>query len=149
MPFCRFASAYLSKKLWQGVNAMKVLNLYIATFTLIVVHQIDAAYWHEWEMFQLAGGIQVFNIFNLMLIPILLLGFYRVALNQHNGYPYSIFVSILGILVFVIHAGFFIFGFEQFKLPLSVAIIAGCGFFGLWQLYLTIKKRQDFDIKAA
>jgi hypothetical protein len=51
-------------------------------------------------------------------------------------------------MVITIHAGFFIFGFEQFKLPLSVAVIAGCGFFGSLQLYFTVKYRQDFDITA-
>jgi hypothetical protein len=128
---------------------MKISNLYIATFTLILVHQIDAAYWHEWDMFELAGGIQVFNLFNLALIPFLLLGFCRVACNQRNAHHHSVFVSSLGILVFVIHAGFFAFGFEQFQLPVSMAVIAGCGFFGLLQLYLTIKYRQDFDMTAA
>jgi hypothetical protein len=36
------------------LNKIIVLNL-----TLLITHQIDAAYWHEWEMFALPGGIGI------------------------------------------------------------------------------------------
>ncbi len=28
-----------------------LLKVYIATLTLLICHQIDAAYWKEWEMY--------------------------------------------------------------------------------------------------
>lgn len=37
---------------------------YFATMLALIVHQIDAAYWHEWEMFAVPGGTQGFLVFN-------------------------------------------------------------------------------------
>ena len=34
---------------------------YTATLLSLIVHQIDAAYWHAWEMFDVPGGIQGFR----------------------------------------------------------------------------------------
>jgi len=36
--------------------------------SLLILHQIDAAYWKEWEMFYVSGGIQVFLVFNLVIL---------------------------------------------------------------------------------
>ena len=123
---------------------MKVSSAFIVTLTLLVSHQIDAAYWKEWEMFQLPGGIQFFDIFNLILIPVLLVGLRAVILRQHNGYIYSFFAAFLGVLTFLIHFGFYIFSFQQFNLPVSTAIIIGCGVSGFAQAYCTLKSRKDF-----
>lgn len=46
----------------------KLLHLYILTITLLVAHQIDSAYWHEWNLFGIPGGIQVFVLLNLPLV---------------------------------------------------------------------------------
>jgi hypothetical protein len=124
---------------------VKISNLYILTLSFILTHQIDAAYWHEWEMFKLPGGITFFNLFNLILVPFLLLGLVRVVLQQPSAYRYSLCVSILGILVFLIHTSFYVFGFEQFNLPISIAIIVGNGVLGVLQLYYTVKFREYFD----
>jgi hypothetical protein len=124
---------------------MKISNLYILTLSLVLTHQIDAAYWHEWEIFKLPGDITFFNLFNLILIPFLLVGLVRVVLQPANAFRYSLCVSMLGILVFLIHAGFYVFGFEQFNLPLSIAIIVGNGVFGVLQLYYTVKFSEYFD----
>lgn len=123
---------------------MKNSSLYIVTLTLLVTHQIDAAYWNEWEMFKLPGGVQFFDIFNFALIPILLFGLRAVVLNQANGYLHSLFASCLGILTFLIHAGFYLYGFHQFNLPVSATIIVACGVFGLLHFLSTIKLRKDF-----
>lgn len=34
------------------LNTVVILNL-----ALVLTHQVDGAYWHEWEMFQLPGLI--------------------------------------------------------------------------------------------
>jgi hypothetical protein len=48
---------------------------------LLIVHQIDAAYWQEWTMFNLHGGIQVYLLFNIIVIPIVLLGYKSVIIK--------------------------------------------------------------------
>ncbi len=123
-----------------------VRTLYILTFTLLMGHQIDAAYWHEWDMFLLPGGVQLYDIFNLAVIPLLLLGFQAVVLRRASGYRYSLFAAGLGLLTFCIHAGFLLSGFDQFELPVSLAIIAGCGLSGLAQLLATLQAKAEFTL---
>jgi len=60
--------------------------VYIVTLSLLITHQIDAAYWREWEMFLVPGGVQFFDIFNLAIVPVLLVGFKSVLLKKKSGY---------------------------------------------------------------
>ena len=93
---------------------------------LLIFHQIDAAYWKEWEMFNLPGGVQGFLLFNIILIPIVLLGYKSVIVNDPTARKYSYFCSGLGILTFAIHLAFMVLDYAQFTLPLSMIIIVSC-----------------------
>ena len=53
---------------------------YLATLLALILHQIDAAFWHEWDMFSVPGGIQGFLVFNLAAVGALLRGYRQVAL---------------------------------------------------------------------
>ena len=33
-------------------------RLYLANTALLIAHEIDSAYWKEWELFHLPGGIR-------------------------------------------------------------------------------------------
>lgn len=99
---------------------------YLISVTLLITHQIDAAYWHEWTMFMLPGGIQLFLAFNMLAFPWLLLGYKHVVLNTALAHRYSYLCASLGILTFVIHSIFFALDYDQFSLPLSTAIIGLC-----------------------
>jgi hypothetical protein len=35
-------------------------TLFFANAVVLLTHQIDAAFWHEWVLFGLPGGIQFF-----------------------------------------------------------------------------------------
>ncbi len=120
---------------------MKIFPIYLLTTTFLITHQIDAAFWKEWEMFRLPGGIQFFDVFNLIAFPAVLYGIKAIALNEKNSFYYSLGVSLLGIITFLIHTGFFLFGFTQFNLPLSYMIIIACGLSGLIQFAFTWKTR--------
>jgi hypothetical protein len=61
---------------------MKIEKIYTSTLTLLIAHQIDAAYWKEWEMFLLPGGIQFFDLFNLGIVPALIWGLRSVILLE-------------------------------------------------------------------
>ena len=39
-------------------------TLFLLNATVLITHQIDAAFWHEWELFHIPGGNQV----NLLVI---------------------------------------------------------------------------------
>ena len=108
---------------------------YFSTLNLLILHEIDAAFWKEWEMFAVPGGIQGFLIFNLIIIPILLIGYRHVALKSDKAVLFSKICAGIGLLAFFIHAGFYVAGFEQFTLPLSAGVIIGCLISGIWQLF--------------
>lgn len=107
---------------------------YFWTMLCLILHQIDAAYWREWEMFYLPGGVQGFLVFNLAAIAVVLAGYRQVLLALPRARLYAGICGALGVATFLIHAGFALAGMEQFHLPLSVAIIVLCLGCGAWLL---------------
>ena len=91
---------------------------------MLFTHEIDSAYWHEWELFRLPGGIQVFVLVHIPLIIIFLVGFKRVILNETGAYLYSLVTAGLGVFAFIIHATFLALGYAQFRTPVSLALLA-------------------------
>ncbi len=110
---------------------------YLVTMSLLIFHQIDAAYWKEWEMFHLPGGVQGYLIFNIIAIPVLLNGYKHLIRQSESAKIYSYICGTLAVVTFLIHAGFAMFGSRQFDLPLSILIIVLCFLSGAWQLTLT------------
>ena len=119
-------------------------KLYLFNLSLLITHEIDSAFWHEWEMFHLPGGIQFFNIINFILILILIYGFATVVRLEKKGYIYSLLISITGLTAFFIHGSFIFFGYEQFILPVSLLILLACFILSVWQLIYTIWNRDIF-----
>lgn len=106
---------------------------YFLTMCLLILHQIDAAFWREWEMFYLPGGIQGYLVFNGLIIPVVLLGYKHVVQSSDKAVVFATACASLGVLTFLIHSGFALAGFEQFHLPLSMAIVLLCLLTSLWQ----------------
>ena len=107
---------------------------YFWTMLCLILHQIDAAYWKEWEMFHVPGGVQGFLVFNLAAIAVVLAGYRHVLLGTERAPFYAGVCAALGVGTCLIHAGFALAGQEQFHLPLSIAIIVLCLASALWLL---------------
>ena len=46
--------------------------LYLVNALVLIVHEIDSAYWQEWDLFHLAGGETGFLLLHLpLLLPVL------------------------------------------------------------------------------
>lgn len=108
---------------------------YFFTMLCLILHQIDAAYWQEWDMFYLPGGVQGFLVFNLAAIALVLVGYRHVLLSTARAPFYAACCAALGVATFLIHAGFALAGREQFHLPLSMAIIVLCLLGAGWLLW--------------
>lgn len=121
---------------------------YFVTMLLLILHQIDAAYWREWEMFLLPGGVQGFLLFNALAIPILLIGYRYVLLGRSNAFLYVKICAGLGFLTFTVHTGFAIAGFHQFHLPLSIGVIFLCLFSSIWLLVSARRSGLRADVPA-
>jgi len=107
---------------------------YFWTMLCLILHQIDAAYWKEWEMFHVPGGVQGFLVFNLAAIAVVLAGYRHVLLGTERAPFYAGVCAALGVGTCLIHVGFALAGQEQFHLPLSTAIIGLCLACAAWLL---------------
>jgi hypothetical protein len=126
------------------LNKIIILNL-----TLLIGHQIDAAYWHEWDMFALPGGIQLFNILNIAIFLFVLISFVSIIQRKRNGFMLSFVIAGIGMLVFPIHSGFALAGYTQFHLPVSIFIIAALFLVSIAQIIFTLRMRREFGLLNA
>lgn len=72
---------------------------YLITMCLLILHQIDAAYWQEWQLFHLSGGIQGFLLFNFAVLPVLLLSYEKTIRQHPKASVYAYFCAGLGCLL--------------------------------------------------
>jgi hypothetical protein len=97
---------------------------YLITFALLATHEIDSAYWHEWKMFGLPGGIGLFLAVNLVLLLPFLHGLVQVARGHSSGRLFAVALSLAGVAAFSIHTFFLARGRPEFRSLASVAVLA-------------------------
>lgn len=107
--------------MWQAV-----LWLYAATAVLIIVHEIDSAFWREWELFRLPGGAPFFMLIHLPLVALILIGLLWLDRGYRWGLIVSLIVSGGGLFAFTIHTILLRRGHPQFDHPVSKAILWAC-----------------------
>jgi hypothetical protein len=106
------------------VNLKRIaVYLYITNLSLLITHEIDSAYWHEWKLFNLPGGIDLFLILNFLLITVFLIGLVRVLEWKKYAYLFYILLAISGIFAFFIHSYFIFSGHPEFDTPVSWAVL--------------------------
>jgi hypothetical protein len=98
-------------------------TLYLLNSVLLFIHEEDSAYWREWELFGLPGGIQSFLAIDIILIVIGLIGFRYVILKRRAGMWFALFQAACGLLAFVLHESFIWNGHPEFTLPMSQAVL--------------------------
>lgn len=108
--------------------------LFLANATVLLAHQVDAAYWHEWELFSIPGGNQVNLLLNIPIIALVLYSHSRVISNLHTGLAFYKLLAALGFLTVGIHSFFFLRGSEQFIQPMSIALLVATFVLSVWQL---------------
>jgi len=99
--------------------------LYLANASLLAAHEIDSAFWHEWDLFGLPGGIELFLVVNLALLAVVLYGFERVVLWRPGARAFSYILAAAGIFAFSIHMVLIGAGHPEFRAPVSLALLAG------------------------
>ncbi len=99
--------------------------LYAVNATLLIVHEIDSAYWKEWELFKLPGGITGFLILHLPLVFILVWGVRLVDRHQNAGVVIALVLSFAGLFAYFIHMYFLRKGEQEFNTLMSKSILYG------------------------
>ncbi|GLR12169.1 hypothetical protein GCM10007907_09590 [Chitinimonas prasina] len=122
--------------------------LFLANATVLVTHQIDAAYWREWELFNIPGGNQVNLLLNIPIIALVLYAHSRVVANLRTGLNYYKLLAVLGFLTVGIHAFFFTLGREAFMQPMSVALLLATLVLSVWQLVALRRFKESTSVAA-
>jgi hypothetical protein len=92
-----------------------LLWLYLANAILLINHEIDSAYWKEWELFKLPGGRTGFLVLHFPLLALILYGLVLIARQEPTGYLFSCALSLGGIFAFGIHMYFLLKSYTQWR----------------------------------
>ena len=112
----------------------KLLSIiYRVNFSLLTAHEIDSAFWREWELFRLPGGSQFFVLLHIPLLLIALLGLQQLLLGRRSGCWISLFLGGSGLGGVVVHTIFLLQGHREFLLPASLFVLAAVLFVSLVQ----------------
>ncbi len=97
--------------------------IYLLNTVVLIIHEIDSAYWKEWELFRLPGGVTGFLLLHFPLLFLVLYGLVLVREGTRAGLIFSILLAGGGIFAFGIHSWFIKRGREEFTSAVSRAIL--------------------------
>jgi hypothetical protein len=112
--------------------------VYLINAVLLINHEIDSAYWKEWDLFGLPGGITRFLIVHFPLLFLILYGLVLVYQRATAGLILSLVLSLGGLFAFTIHTYFIKRGRDEFKAPISLVILIAALIVSLFQLVITL-----------
>jgi len=112
--------------------------LYLANTLTLIVHEIDSAYWKEWELFHLPGGEAGFLLLHIPLLFPVLFGLVLVDRGELGGLILSLLLCGGGLFAFSIHTFFIRLGHPEFKTSVSQGILWATLLLSLAQLAVTI-----------
>ena len=112
--------------------------VYLVDIVLLILHEMDSAYWKEWELFHLPGGLGGFLLIHFPLYCLGLYGLIPLSKGVHAGLFYSLAISLAGMAAFSIHSWFLRKGHPEFNLPVSKLILWATLIVSLVQAGITI-----------
>jgi hypothetical protein len=132
----------------KNLYLQKSIILYQLNFTLLIIHEIESAFWKEWELFGIYGGLEVFLLFNFLLVLFFIYGFVKFLQRRKAGIIFSLMLSLSGIIAFAIHGIFILAGNKEFTLPISIVILISTFFISIIQAFYTITliNRNKIDL---
>lgn len=123
--------------------------LYLLNAILLINHEIDSAYWKEWKLFSLPGGINGFLLIHFLLLFIVLYGLILIVENSFWGLVLSLFLCFGGIFAFLIHFYFLRQGRSEFDSPLSKIILIAAKALQHFQIMKSLRcPRPRFPLNA-
>ena len=114
--------------------------LYLTNLIFIIIHEMDSAYWKEWEMM---GKLSKLNISGFLILhfPLLIISFIG-AINiykvNNSGLLISILLALAGLFAFFFHAYYLRHDRIRFNNITSKSILTIILILSLIQLPLTI-----------
>jgi cytochrome c oxidase subunit IV len=121
----------------------KNTSLYLLNLALLITHEIDSAFWKEWELFGMQGDIQEFLVVNFLIMLAALIGFRNVISRNRSGFYFALILASSGIFAFGIHTYFILTGHQEFTLFVSIVILIATLIVSLLQGVLAIQSLRE------
>jgi hypothetical protein len=115
-----------------------LLWVYIVNAVLLIDHEIESAYWREWELFGLPGGIQGFVFMHVPILFVLLFGVEELCRGTIPGLIISLIFAAGGLFAFCIHTYFIRRGKPGFNLTASKILLWGMLLVSLIQAAMSV-----------
>lgn len=112
--------------------------IYLVNAVLLINHEIDSAYWKEWDLFRLPGGITGFLLLHFPLLFLVLYGLALVFQQTFAGLIFSLVLSLSGVFAFAIHTYFIRKGRSEFDTMVSRFILVATFVVSLAQAAVTV-----------
>ena len=112
--------------------------IYFINSIFLINHEIDSAYWHEWNLFKIKGGITTFLILHFPLLFFVLYGLILVNNHSYEGLVFSLILSLIGIFAFFIHMIFIKKGHKEFRTAISIFVLINILIISLSQFIITV-----------
>jgi hypothetical protein len=112
--------------------------LYLLNSVFLINHEIDSAYWQEWNLFKIKGGITTFLLLHFPLLFLVLYGLIQVHNQTFRGLIFSLILSMIGIFAFTIHMIFIKKGHKEFRKVISIFILICIFIISMIQCFMTI-----------
>jgi hypothetical protein len=124
------------------MNESLLFWIYLTNAVILLVHEIDSAYWQEWKLLNPDNnnGINGFLILHVPMIFIILLGLVYVYENRFAGLIISLILSAGGLFAFFFHYYHLRKGRHEFNTPLSKSVIISTFIISLIQMFFTINE---------
>lgn len=119
------------------------VRLYALNSALLFTHEIDSAFWREWELFRLPGGLEAFLGANFVLIVLVQSGFWSAALRKRSRRAWVTVLSAVGIVAAILHGAFLAAGTPQFRTVASIGLLGAWLVASLVQLVLVTRERDS------
>jgi hypothetical protein len=115
---------------------------YLGNAVILLVHEIDSAYWQEWKLLNPNDdkGINGFLILHFPMVFIILFGLVCVYENRFAGLILSLILSAGGLFAFFFHFYHLRKGRQEFNTLLSKSIIISTLIISLVQIFLTVNQ---------
>jgi hypothetical protein len=108
-------------------------RLYLANAAVLLVHQMDAAYWHEWTLFGMPGGLGLYLLLNLPIALAVLAGYGALAARRPAAGLFSASLVLCGLFAGAFHAAHLLGGDPAFRAPVSLLLLAATVILSLGQ----------------
>lgn len=124
------------------MNGSLLFWIYMTNAVILLVHEIDSAYWQEWKLINPddKNGINGFLILHIPMVFLILLGLVYVYEDKFVGLIISLLLSAGGLFAYFFHFYHLRKGRLEFNTIISKGIIISTLIISVFQIILTIKQ---------